>query len=117
MRREVRETQEAINRADSDTFYKDALSFGTLLLPLLELLQRIECFSKSHFLLMIDDAHDLNRHQIRVLNSWIAYRDHALFSFKVATVKVDQPPLITATGGSILEGHDFTVVDYGEAGT
>ena len=85
VKREVRETQEAINRADSDTFYRDALSFATFLMPLLELLQRIECLSTSHFLLMIDDAHDLNWHQIRVLNSWIAYRDHALFSFKVAT--------------------------------
>ena len=26
-------------------------------------------------------------------------------------MKVDRPPLITSTGGFILEGHDFTVVD------
>ena len=64
---------------------------------------------------MIDDAHDLNEHQIRLVNSWIAYRDHSLFSIKVATVKVDRPPLITSTGGSILEGHDYTVVDMEKA--
>ena len=110
-RREIRETQRAINRADSESFYNQALSFSTLLMPLFELLRQIPALSTSHFLLMIDDAHDLNAHQIRVLNSWIAYRDHPAFSFKVATVKVDRPPLITSTGGFILEGHDFTVVD------
>ena len=110
-RQEIRETQRSINRADSEGFYSLALSFSTLVVPLLELLQRIPALSGSHFLLMVDDAHDLNEHQIRVLNSWIAYRDHPAFSFKVATVKVDRPTLLTSTGGFILEGHDFTVVD------
>ena len=110
-RQEIRDTQRVINRADSESFYNQALSFSTLLMPLFELLRQISALSSSHFLLMVDDAHDLNPHQIRVLNSWIAYRDHPAFSFKVATVKVDRPPLITSTGGFILEGHDFTVVD------
>ena len=110
-RREIRQTQRIMNRADSEVFYNQALSFSTLLMPLFELLQQIPSLSESHFLLMVDDAHDLNVHQIRVLNSWLAYRDHPGFSFKVATVKVDRPSLITSTGGSILEGHDFTVVD------
>lgn len=110
-RNEILETQRAINKADSGAFYGQALSFSTLLMPFFETLRRIEALSQSHFLLMVDDAHDLNQHQIRVLNTWIAYRDHSLFSFKVATVKVDRPPSITTTGGSILEGHDFTVVD------
>ena len=111
VRHEIRETQLVINRADSDAFYERALTFGTLLMPLFELLRRIDTLSDSHFLLLVDDAHDLNEHQIRALNSWIAYRDHSLFSIKVATVKVQRPSLITSTGGSVLEGHDFTVVD------
>ena len=111
VKREIIDTQHAINRAEAESFYAQALTFSTLLTPLFEILQTIPSLSSSHFLLMIDDAHDLNVHQIRVLNTWIAYRDHPAFSFKVATVKVNQPPLITSTGGSILEGHDFTVVD------
>ena len=110
-RQEILKTQRAINRTDSESFYNLALSFSTLVVPLLELLQRIPALSGSHFLLMVDDAHDLNEHQIRALNSWIGYRDHPAFSFKVATVKVDRPTLLTSTGGFILEGHDFTVVD------
>ena len=100
---EIRETQHTINRADSDAFYHQAQTFATLLMPLFELLRQVERLAESHFLLMIDDVHDLNEHQVRSLNSWIAYRDHPLFSIKVATVKVPWPSLITATGGSILE--------------
>lgn len=110
-KQEILKTQRAINRAESESFYNEALSFSTLVVPLLELLRRIPDLSATHFLFMVDDAHDLNKHQIRVLNSWIAYRDHPGFSFKVATVKVDRPTLLTSTGGFILEGHDFTVVD------
>ena len=108
---EIRETQRAINRADSEAFYSEALSFPTLVMPFLEMLRKVPALSRSHFLLMLDDAHDLNEHQVRTLNSWISYRDHALFSFKVATAKVNPPSQFTATDGSILEGHDFTVVD------
>ncbi len=110
-RQEMRRTQRKINRAETDSFYNEALSFSTLVMPVLELLKKVPGLAESHFLFMIDDAHDLNAHQIRALNSWIAYRDHPGFSFKVATVKVDRPTWVTSSGGAILEGHDFTVVD------
>ena len=110
-RKELLDTQRVINRADTESFYDQSLSFATLIMPLLDTLRQIPALSDSHYLLMVDDAHDLNEHQIRVLNSWIAYRDHPTFSFKVATVKVDRPTLLTSSGGFILEGHDFTVVD------
>ncbi len=108
---EISQTQHFLNRADSNAFYSQALSFSTLIMPLFQMLRRIDSLSSTHFLLMIDDAHDLNSHQVEVLNSWIAYRDHSMFSFKVATAKVNRPSYITASGGSILEGHDFTVID------
>src|SRR5208337_1110196 len=91
--------------------YEDCLSFASGVMPLLGVIRRIPALNDSHFLLMMDDAHDLNEHQSRLLNSWIAYRDHSYFSFKVATAKVRQPAFITATGGAILEGHDFTTID------
>lgn len=108
---ETNQTQQRLNRADSDSFYAQALSFPSLVVPLLQTLRRIPALANSHYLLMIDDAHDLNVHQLRCLNSWIAYRDHSLFSFKVATAKWSPLSRVTASGGSILEGHDYTVVD------
>ena len=113
--REAISTQRKINAFDSDSFYENALSFSSSVLPFLQMMREINIMSETHFLLMVDDAHDMNEYQIKALNSWIAYRDHSLFSFKVATVKVDRPTHITSTGGSILEGHDFITVDMEQA--
>lgn len=108
-------TQKRINAFDSDPFYDNSLSFSSSVIPFLQTLREIELLQDSHFMLMLDDAHDMNDYQIRALNSWIAYRDHSLFSFKVATAKVDRPRGITSTGGSILEGHDYITVDMEQA--
>lgn len=113
--KEAIETQKKINSADTDAFYENALSFSSIVMPLIDVIQKVEVLKEAHFLLMIDDAHDLNKYQVRTLNSWIAYRDHSKFSFKVATAKINRPELITATGGTILEGHDFISIDMEKA--
>ena len=109
--KEIGQAQKAINDKKADAFYENASSFSAGVVPLLSCLRKIPKLSKSHFSLMLDDAHDLNSYQIKVLNSWIAYRDNSLFSFKVTTTKIGQPSYLTASGGEILEGHDFTVID------
>lgn len=109
--RELNISQKKINSDNADSFYDNAFSFSSIVIPFIKILKNIPSFRSSHFLLMIDDAHDLNRYQIRNINSWIAYRDHSDFSFKIATAKINRPEFITTTGGSILEGHDFITVD------
>jgi hypothetical protein len=109
--REAFETQKQINDPKNNEFYQNALSLSTLVLPLIKIIKKVPLFKDSHFIFLVDDAHDLNTHQIKVLNSWIAYRDHSDFSLKVATAKVNKPIKITSTGGSILEGHDYTNID------
>ncbi len=103
--------QQTLNQRGGDAFYENLVSFSSALLPLLSLLGRIPRLENTHWSLMLDDAHDLNPYQTGALNSWIAYRDHSLFSFKVATAKVERPSFKTSSGGAILEGHDFTLVD------
>jgi hypothetical protein len=81
-------------------------------LPLIDLLtSSVEKLAKSHFSLMFDDAEALSDYQNTALNTWIASRDTSKLSFKVATSLVDQKPLCTSTGGSLLERHDFIRVD------
>lgn len=111
IQREVVQVQREINMQAENDFLASARSFASLVLPLISTLQSVPALSRSHFMLMLDDAHDLNRHQIAALNSWIAYRDRTSFSFKVATAKVGRPGLTTGTGGTILEGHDFITID------
>ena len=115
IQREMTRSQRALNSRAKDAFYDAAISFSSGVLPLLNTLRKVKRLENSHFALMFDDAHDLNPYQVKALNSWIAFRDNSLFSFKIATAKVDQPTLITTSGGTVLEGHDFTLVDMEQA--
>ena len=112
LQRELLNTQRVLNSSERKAFYENTFSFASVFVPVIGMCsRRIPLLSDSHFLLLIDDAHALNSHQVRALNSWIAYRDHSLFSFKVAVARVGTQTRITTAGGSILEGHDYTRVD------
>ncbi|MDE2999518.1 MAG: hypothetical protein OXU79_10630 [Gemmatimonadota bacterium] len=112
LQRSLLDTQRAINSAGRETFYDNTFSFASAFVPVLNIcVNKIPRLGDSHFLLLIDDAHALNEHQLRALNSWIAYRDHSRFSFKVAVAKVGNQTRVTSSGGSILDGHDYTKID------
>lgn len=112
VRRTNRMTQKSVNAPNlADIPYDGTFSFTSLVLPALTSFQCAARLRSSHFMFLVDDAHDLNEYQVRSLNSFIAYRDHSLFSFKVATASVARTTQRTASGGSILEGHDFTRLD------
>ena len=112
LHKELLDTQRTINSRERDAFYENTFSFASVFVPLLNMCsKKIPRLRDSHFLLLLDDAQILNKHQVRALNSWIAYRDHSLFSFKVAVAKVGEQTKITSSGGSILEGHDYTKID------
>jgi hypothetical protein len=111
VKKEVINTQRKINDANSDEFYYNTYSFNSLVIPLLKMIKSVPLFSASHFMFMLDDAHDLNIFQIKTVNSWIAYRDHSDYSFKVAITSEREYEFTTASGGSIIEGHDYTKVE------
>jgi len=106
-----KEVERSINAIDDTGFVKDALSFGNGVVPFLETIKLIPILEEAHFSLMIDDAQMLREQQVLILNSWISYRDNTLFSFKVATTRVEQPTKRTLSGGGILEGHDYVKID------
>lgn len=109
--RESVKAQRLMNSPSEETLYSKCMSFHTAVIPLLRAVRKVAAFSDTHFMVMIDDAHDFNAYQARALNSWIAYRDRSLFSLKVATTRVGRPDRATASGGAILEGHDYVTID------
>ena len=112
VQREIRNTQLETNKPSKEAFYENTFSFVSMLAPMCDLCARyIPGLAQSHFSIMVDDAHSLSGHQLRALNSWISYRDHSRFSFKVAAAKSGAMPKATASGGEILEGHDYVTVD------
>lgn len=108
--KELGKIQRRIMNQDGDGD-PDLFSFATLILPVLEIFNRCVGNEDIHYMLMFDDVHDLNSYQLKSLNSWISYRDHALFSIKAAAAKLSKLDFITNNGGSILEGHDFILID------
>jgi hypothetical protein len=109
--REIKKSQQIINSISSDGFYENAMSFATTIIPFLEISRQIQILSSTHYMLMIDDAQDLNKYHMMILNSWIAYRDHSLFSFKIATIQLPNPIRYTSSQGSIIEGHDYITIN------
>ena len=109
---QIRDTQRTAVSRQLGAYHEETFSFGSVVLPLLTVFKRrIPSLKASHFLFLMDDAQALNNIQLKALNSWIAFRDRSLFSFKVATTKVSRATRRTASGGSILEGHDYTTID------
>lgn len=102
---------ESISNVRATQLFPNMLSFAGHAVPLMEQLIKIPVLNGCHFSLMLDDEQHLNLYQVKKVNSWIAHRDHSLFSFKIATTKIDKPPYITDGGAYIIEGHDFTLID------
>lgn len=111
LQKELLDTQRAINVGRPGVTYENTFTFASVVQPILAVATKLPRLKSSHFMLLIDDAHALNQFQSRALNSWIAYRDHSLFSFKVALAKIGKKLLTTSSGGTILEGHDYIQVD------
>ena len=112
VRRELLETQRALNQPEPDAYHYSTFSFGSMFVPFLTACSAgIPYLTGRHFLLMFDDAQELNDFQVRTLNSWVSHRDHSLFSFKVAIGGLESHTMTTASGGTLLEGHDYTRVD------
>lgn len=111
VQKELLDSQRAINAARAELNYDSTFTFASVVVPILALAATLPKLRLTHFMLLIDDAQALNEYQSRALNSWIAYRDHSLFSFKVALAKIGKKLLTTSSGGTILEGHDFVQVD------
>jgi hypothetical protein len=110
--RESTAIQRALNSRKPDSYYENAVSYSTVVLPLIDILtSNVPLLSSSHFSLMFDDAEALSDLQNLTLNTWIASRSTPRISFKVATSLVDQKPLLTIAGGELLERHDFIRVN------
>lgn len=114
LRKKIRDTQVAINDYNSDAFYQDTYTFSSLIMAFIDQFQKIKYLSATHFIFMIDDAHDLNPYQQKSLNGWIAYRDNSSFSFKVSAAKVLGYEMKTSSGGGVLEGHDYSSINLEE---
>lgn len=85
--------------------------FNSLVVQIMMRFRSLERLKNTHFMIMLDDAQDLYSHQREAVNSWIAYRDHSIFSLKVAVARRQSYDFSTANGSTILEIHDYSSLD------
>ncbi len=111
VQREISKTQISINSNELCMFENRLFTFATFVFPFIDTLKQIPPLSNSHYSLMFDDADSLNEMQRGTLNSWLGFRDQSNFSFKVATANRFDWDFFTNKKGTIVEGHDFTVLD------
>ncbi len=107
--------QRGLAERDPSEYNKGLMGFNGLVLQLMLQLRTLVRFRNSHFMIMIDDAQDLYAHQREAVNSWIAYRDHTVYSLKVAVARQRAYDFTTANGSSILEIHDYSSLDLQRA--
>lgn len=112
--KELSNSEKQMNSGDFENLHLNCRTFSSGVLPLCTSLRKYGFFKDMHFAFFIDDCQELNYHQVRSINTWIAYRDNTIFSFKVATTKVERPDKTTNVNGSILEGHDYISIDMEE---
>lgn len=89
-------------------------TFYSLIIPLLDVLRSHELFSSTHFSFMFDDAHMLPPLTRSILNSYVSYRDHSKFSFKVAIASGEDYDFSTINKSILLQGHDYALIDMQE---
>ena len=105
------EIQYSLTKRDPGEDLSSSRGFNSLVIRVLMKLKNLHALSGSHFMIMLDDAQDLYTHQREAVNSWVAYRDHSIFSLKIAVARKQSYNFSTSTGASILEIHDYSSLD------
>ncbi len=108
---------EAINYAKKFSFTREPIPYeGSLyeylsfIIPLIEGLKEISCFSGKCVYFLIDDAHMLDTLQTRILNNWISSRTSGTVSLKISS-QYNYKNYYTTNGEMIEPPHDFSEVD------
>ena len=108
---------EAINYAKKFSFTREPIPYeGSLyeylsfIIPLIEGLKEISCFSGKCVYFLIDDAHMLDTLQTRILNNWISSRTSGTVSLKISS-QYNYKNYYTTNGEMIETPHDFSEVD------
>lgn len=96
---------------EPEVFYKNAQTYSTLILPIIEACNTLTKFKNTRFTFLIDDGQLLNDFQKKNLNSWVSFRDTTKINFKIAITSKSEYSFLTNTNSIILENHDYVMID------
>ncbi len=108
---------DAINYAKKFSFTREPIPYeGSLyeylsfVIPLIEGIKEISCFSGKCVYFLVDDAHMLDTLQTQILNNWISTRTSGTVSLKISS-QYNYKNYYTTNGEMIETPHDFSEVD------
>jgi hypothetical protein len=105
-----REAQNILNDPYKEKKFDIYHTAETILFPIFDLFGVCKILNNFHIIFLIDDADALDSDQMRFLNSWVGYRGHTAYSFKIAISRRIDYDFKTASKGDLSEGHDYTVI-------
>lgn len=91
--------------------YKGPLfDYLSVVIPVVNHLQEIECFKGKKVFFLIDDAHCMTELQTHIMNYWVSTRTSGDISLKIST-QYNYKNYFTITGATIDAPHDYSEVD------
>ncbi len=103
--------QKLLNKPGNEQLFDMFYTFELLVYPFFRVLEMTDSLRQFHITLMFDDADILSRERMELLNMWIGYRDIKNYSIKASITRKQDYVFKTVNKGTILEEHDFTVID------
>ena len=99
----------------NDAEYEGTTSgYHDFLLPLFQLAKRFSALSDISFFVFLDDADRLKASQQKILNEWVANRDHSVFCLKISARREGYQTMETKSGSLLEQPHDYTEIDVDE---
>lgn len=97
-------------RCETIPYEGSLYEYLSFVIPLIDGLKKISCFTGKSVYFLIDDAHRLDTLQTRILNNWISTRTSGTVSLKISS-QYNYKTYYTTNGEMIETPHDFSEVD------
>ena len=88
--------------------------YHDFLLPFMKSIQEISGLNKRPIFVLLDDADRLTQAQQKIVNGWLANRDHSILCFKISSQPRRWETHLTPMGGLIEQPHDYSEIDTDE---
>ena len=104
-------------RAEQAHYQGTTTGYHDFLLPFLKSVQQITGLHARPIFILLDDADRLTQAQQRIVNGWLANRDHSTLCLKISSQPGGWSTYLTPADGLIEQPHDYSEIDADEVYT
>ena len=104
-------------RSEQAQYEGTTTGYHDFLLPFIKSVQQITGLNARPIFIFLDDADRLTQAQQRIVNGWLANRDHSTLCLKISSQPGRWETYLTPTDGLIEQPHDYSEIDIDEVYT